>query len=62
MAEVIDRLELNNWLLVEINSEENDVSIPDPYPRPGMLEMEETPEKSKKWASPAEVAALFSGG
>lgn len=58
IAEVIDRLELSNWLAIEINSEKNDVPQPVPMPRPGHKEV--TPAE-REFATPAEVAALFAG-
>lgn len=56
-AEMIDRLELANWLAIRINSEKSDVPQPEPIPRPGHKEV--TPVRD--FATPAEVAALFSG-
>lgn len=63
LAEIIDRLELNNWLLVEINSEKNDIPPPEPIPRPG-VSVEAKAEENRprrEFASPTEVAALFAG-
>lgn len=43
LAELIDRQETNNWLLVEINSEDG-VPVPEPIPRPGDSQEETNPE------------------
>lgn len=58
IAEMIDRLELSNWLAIEINSEKNTVPQPQPIPRPGDKEV--TPVE-REFATPEEVSDIFAG-
>lgn len=58
IAEVLDRLEVANWLSIEINSEDNELPFPKPWPRPGVGETE-TIEDPPEFASLDEVANLF---
>lgn len=52
-AELIDRLDLNNWLMYQTNFEgSGDMPIPKPFPRPG--HKEEDP--SIEFASNEEIA------
>lgn len=50
-AELIDRLELANWLTLRINSEGQQMDPPAPFPRPGM----ESPATEDTFASALEV-------
>lgn len=62
ITELIDRVEVSNWLTIQVNSEKSDMPFPKPYPRPGM-EFDEPEEV--KFASASEVADLLtrlSGG
>ncbi|WP_207944378.1 hypothetical protein [Actinomadura rubrisoli] len=61
LAEIIDRLELNNWLLLEINSENNEIPLPEPYWRPGVTEAFTEQDQERTFATPREVANLFAG-
>lgn len=58
LAEVIDRVELSNWLAVEINAEHNDLPFPDPVSRPGDVQETSTPTEFATAAELAEVFAL----
>jgi hypothetical protein len=63
LAAVIDRLNIANWLMVEINKAEGkDNPLPVPFPRPGITptRSEDSPEPVK-FASPKEVMAVFAG-
>ncbi|MEO3857486.1 hypothetical protein [Acrocarpospora sp. B8E8] len=64
LAAVIDRLNITNWLMVEIHKAEGkDNPLPAPFPRPSMTPAqrpEDSPEPVK-FASPKEVMAVFAG-
>ncbi|MFF4815281.1 hypothetical protein ACFY2K_11895 [Kitasatospora sp. NPDC001309] len=59
LARVSDALELSNYLFIKANSEDSDLPIPDPIPRPGAA----TPQlevPAVEFADGAELSAFFS--
>jgi hypothetical protein len=57
IVELLDRLEIANWLAIEINSEDNAIPFPSPWPRPWVKSKDE--EDEPEWATPAELSKLF---
>lgn len=54
VAELIDRLDLANWLTYKVNFEsKDDMPMPDPFPRPGQTA---NPETEINFASNEEIA------
>ncbi|MEU1881892.1 hypothetical protein ABZ470_31720 [Streptosporangium sp. NPDC020072] len=61
IADAIDRIEVTNWLLVEINkSEGTNNPFPDPYPRPGYVAPSEK-EVAQSFASAHEIHGVLAG-
>lgn len=58
IAELIDRLDLANWLTYKVNFEnKNDMPMPDPFPRPG--KKANNPETETVFASNEEIANVL---
>lgn len=64
LADVIDRLEIGNWLMTEVHkSEDTSNPVPKPYPRPGMSaeseSLNELTTNEPEMASAHELAQWF---
>ncbi|ARZ66914.1 hypothetical protein SMD11_1253 [Streptomyces albireticuli] len=57
IARVSDAAEIANFLFIKANSDETDVRLPEPIPRPGQVEM--VKPRDPAFAEGAEISAFF---
>ncbi|MEU1176558.1 hypothetical protein ABZ464_02730 [Streptomyces sp. NPDC005820] len=59
LARVSDALELSNYLFLKANSNEKNIPLPEPLPRPGSTEPEKTKPAEHEFASGEELSNFF---